>query len=104
MDDMQARHPARDRRLADVGAGCSLGQAELEARLEEIRRLTGWALEDRTDDAEGTVLVFDRDAASQVRDLVERERECCGHLEFGIEETDAVVRLTIRARSEPSHD
>lgn len=79
---------------------CSLEPADLELRLEEIERLTGRALQRREDDADATVLVFDRDATAEVRDLVRRERQCCAHLDFGIEETDAVVRLTIRARDE----
>jgi hypothetical protein len=100
MDDTRAR----DQNLPTLGAdGCSLDRDELEERLGEIERLTSWALKERHDDGSRTVLTFDRAAASHVRDLVRRERNCCGHLEFSVEETDDAVRLAIRSRSDPSH-
>lgn len=84
----------------DLGDRCSLDPAALDQRLGEIEQLTRWALRDRRESAEGTVLTFDLAAAPQVRDLVSRERTCCGHLEFGVEETDDSVRLAIRSRSD----
>jgi hypothetical protein len=99
MDDNQAR----DLNLPRLADSCTLDRAELDERLGEIGRLTSWGLVDRQDAADGTVLTFDPAAASQVHDLVRRERDCCGHLEFSIEETDAVVRLVIRSRSAESH-
>jgi hypothetical protein len=78
--------------------GCSLDDIELEERIGEIERLTSWALRQRHDAAGTTVLSFDRAAAADVRDLVRRERECCGHLEFDVEEIDDVIRVGIRPR------
>lgn len=92
---------ARDVPLAgDLADRCSLESAELDQRLAEIEQLTRWALEDRRDEAGKTVLTFDRAAAPQVRDLVGRERTCCGHLEFSGEETDETIRVAIRSRSD----
>lgn len=99
MDDDQAT--ARDRRLRRTLADrCSLDGAELEERLDEIDRLAGWALRDHRDEAGTIVLTFERAAAPQVLDLVQRERACCSHLEFTVEETDDdVIRVGIRPRS-----
>lgn len=99
MDDTHASDPNLPR-LAD---GCTLDRGELEERLGEIERLTRWALRERHDEDGGTVLTFDRAAASQVRDLVRRERDCCGHLDFGVEETDEAVRLAIRSRCDQTN-
>ena len=92
---------ARDVSLADdLADRCSLERAELDQRLAEIEQLTRWALKDRGDEAGKTVLTFDRAAAPQVRDLVGRERTCCGHLEFTVEETDETIRVAIGSRSD----
>jgi hypothetical protein len=96
MDDTQAR----DLNVPRPADGCTLDTGELDERLGEIERLTSWALRERHDEAGRTVLTFDPAAGSQVRDLVRRERDCCGHLEFSIEETEAVVRVTIRQQSD----
>lgn len=95
MDDTQAR----DLNVPKLADGCALDTGELDERLGEIEQLTSWALRERHDEAGRTVLIFDLAAASQVRDLVRRERDCCGHLEFSVEETDDAVRLAIRLRS-----
>jgi hypothetical protein len=92
MDDTQAREPNVPR----LGDGCTLDTGELDKRLGEIEQLTSWALRERHDEAGRTILTFAPAAGSQVRDLVRRERDCCGHLEFSIEETDDAVRLAIR--------
>jgi hypothetical protein len=93
---------ARDLNLPRLADDCTLEQGELHERLREIERLTSWALRERHDEDGRTVLTFDRAAASQVRDLVQRERECCSHLDFSVEETDEAVRLAIRSRSDQS--
>jgi hypothetical protein len=95
MDDERARDTIRQ----PVADRCSLTQPELDARLEEIERLTRWALKERRDDPGGTVLTFDLAAGAEVRDLVQRERDCCSHLELAVEESEAAIRLTIRSRS-----
>ena len=99
MDDKQAR----DLNVPRLADGCALDAGELDERLGEIERLASWALRERHDEAGRTVLSFDRAAASEVRDLVRRERDCCGHLEFSVEETDEAVRLAIRSRFGGSH-
>jgi hypothetical protein len=95
MDDTQAK----DLNVPRLADGCTLDTSELEERLGEIERLTIWGLRERHDEVGRTVLTFDPAAGPQVRDLVWRERDCCGHLEFSIEETDVAVRLAIRSRS-----
>ena len=96
MDDTRASNA----NLPNLANACTLNRGELDERLGEIRRLTAWALWDRHDEAGRTVLTFDGAAASRVRDLVRRERDCCGHLDFDVEETDEAVRLVIRSPSD----
>lgn len=93
MDNDQASTEIRSDR-------CSLPAAELDDRLREIDGLIGRALLERRDEAATTVLSFDRAAATELRDLVRRERNCCRHLSFTIEEDDAVIRVAIRPRSD----
>jgi hypothetical protein len=81
-----------------MGEQCSLDQSDLDDRRREIDGLIGRALQERRDEAGTTVLSFDRAAGAEVRDLIRRERECCGHLSFAMEEDDAVIRVTIRLR------
>jgi hypothetical protein len=95
MNDNKARERQFRRTFADR---CSLEGAELEERLDEIDRLAGRALRDRRDEAGTIVLTFERAAAPQVLDLVQRERVCCSHLEFTVNETDDVIRVGIRPR------
>jgi hypothetical protein len=92
MDDDQASVNIRSER-------CSLPRAELDDRLREIEGLVGRALRERRDEVGTSVLSFDPAAAAEIRDLVRRERDCCGHLEFSVEETDEAIRVTIRSRS-----
>ncbi|MBC9175991.1 hypothetical protein [Pseudoroseomonas ludipueritiae] len=42
-------------------------------------------------------LVYDAEAAPQVRELVRREQACCGFLTFSLRETADTVHLTIIA-------
>ncbi|HYU40267.1 MAG TPA: hypothetical protein VEM59_10580 [Acidimicrobiia bacterium] len=95
MDDTHASNA----NLPNLADACTLDRGELDERRGEIGKLTNWALRDRHDEAGRTVLTFDAAAASQVRDLVRRERDCCGHLHFDVEETDAVIRLVISSPS-----
>jgi hypothetical protein len=95
MDDHHAIDAPLRRAFTD---GCTLDGAELANRLGEIDRVIEWALVDRRDDADGMELSFDRGAAAAVRDLVRRERECCGHLELAVEETDENILVAIRTR------
>lgn len=95
MDDNQAMDTTLRRTFVE---GCALDEAELDQRLGEIERLTRSALVDRQDTAGRIVLSFDRAAAAHVRDLVRRERECCGHLEFAVEESDEIIRVAIGSR------
>jgi hypothetical protein len=95
MDDTDAR----DTKPPNLADACTLDRGELDERLGEIGRLTSWALKDRHDEPGRTVLTFDAAAASHVRDLVRRERDCCSHLDFDVEEADGVIRLVIRSPS-----
>jgi hypothetical protein len=97
MDDDRAMDTELRRALTE---GCALDGVELDERLAEIERLTRRALRERRDEAGTTVLTFDRAVAHQVRDLVRRERECCGHLEFAVEESDELIRVAIRSHSD----
>jgi hypothetical protein len=96
MDDDQAMDTTVPPAFAE---GCALDRGELQQRLREIERLTASALVDRHDEPDRIVLTFDRAVAAEVRDLVARERACCGHLDFAIEEDHGLIRVDIRTRS-----
>jgi hypothetical protein len=79
--------------------GCTLDDRELAERLRAIARLLAQAMIDCHRNADGIVLSFHGSAAAAVRDVVRRERECCGFLDFTLEETDDQrIRLVVRSR------
>ena len=80
---------------------CTLDDRELAERLRAIAHLLDQAMIDCHRNAGGIVLSFHGSAAAAVRDVVRRERECCGFLDFTLEETDdQTIRLVVRSRPE----
>jgi hypothetical protein len=85
--------------------GCTLDDPELAERLREIARLLDQTMIDCHREADGIVLSFHSNAAAAVRDVVRRERECCGFLDFALEETDEqTIRLVVRSRHEKGQE
>ena len=76
---------------------CMLGPADYEARLAWIADLARDALRGHRRDDLDLELVYAADAAQRVREMVEKERECCAFLVFDLDEEPGEIRLTIRA-------
>ncbi len=81
----------------DVPIACTLGPDDLRGRIEWIRDLTRDALEDHERDGLILRLRYSARASEGVREMVRRERACCGFLDFQLEEDAEGVRLTITA-------
>jgi hypothetical protein len=76
---------------------CTLAPGEYRDRIEWILALARDAL--RGTERRGLLLElrYAAEAASRVRQMVRRERECCAFLTFDVEEVPGEIRLSIRA-------
>lgn len=84
----------------DKPIACTLDSETLGPRLAEIRALTATSL--LTHELAGRVLHlrYGREAALQLRRIVELEQVCCAFLDFELCESPADVYLTITAPTE----
>lgn len=76
---------------------CSLVGSEFRERLDWIAALNRTALLDARRAGSHLVLTYRADQADRVREMIRRERYCCGFLGFDLAETREVVKLTITA-------
>jgi hypothetical protein len=78
---------------------CTLGAADLEVRLAELRALGSDALLDVSEEAGRAVLRFRSgpDVARRVDAVVAAEAECCAFLDFHVEHGSEATVLTIAA-------
>jgi hypothetical protein len=79
---------------------CTLGVADLEARLAELRALGSDALVGVSAEKPGrTILTFrpGRDVARRIDAVVAAESECCAFLDFRVEHGTEATVLTITA-------
>ena len=74
---------------------CSLSSEGLTKRLVWIAELNGAHLREFRMDGSSLHLVYALDAARKVRELVQKERECCGFLRFALHESSDQVALRI---------
>jgi hypothetical protein len=74
---------------------CCLGAGEYKDRVAWIENLNRQALRQHTCSDLVLTLSYARDAASDVRKMVEQERICCPFLDFKLAETDDAVALQI---------
>ncbi len=74
---------------------CSLSADALADRVHGITELNRAFLRESRSERASLRLVYDPKAAQKVRELVEKERECCGFLRFSIHESgdDLVLRI-----------
>jgi hypothetical protein len=79
---------------------CTLAPGEYQARLAWIAELARDALLSFERRDHVLELRYALEAADRVREMVRKERECCGFLAFELEETPREIRLTIRAPEE----
>jgi len=91
--DMTHTHPGADARIEPVA--CRLGAGDQETRLGQWRQLRreGLIREHR----DGLALTTDwrrrGDVAARLNALVEAEKQCCGFLNFEVEELGDIVRV-----------
>ena len=82
--------------MTDVAAPSStLSAADLSTRLGSIARLNSRYLRATERHDQLLVLTYDQNAASDVRELVTREKECCPAVSFSIAEDHDAVTLCI---------
>lgn len=79
---------------------CTLGAGDFKERVAEIRALATRSLRSSHRKPLQLELVYDRDALTEVRDLVAKESDCCSFLAFDLRHDDQAVRLTITAPAE----
>ncbi len=78
------------------GAGtCSLSTEELCDRLAWIAKINAAGLRSHRRCADRVELVYEPEVADRVRELVRRERACCGLLEFDLREAPDAVIVTV---------
>ncbi|OBH91318.1 hypothetical protein [Mycobacterium sp. E2733] len=76
---------------------CTLAASDHAARIAWIEELNATALDSYQRDGRRMRLRYRPDAATQARELVRRERECCRFLHFSTEEDDHAFVVTIDA-------
>jgi hypothetical protein len=95
------RHPFRRSVITTAAEAapiaCSLAPGAYRDGIAWILELTTRFLRDHRRDGLTLHLVYDGEAAAQVRELVRREQACCGFLTFSLQETTDTVHLTIIA-------
>lgn len=79
---------------------CTLSSADLADRTAEIAALNGSSLRSHRRKGLELELVYERDAAERVRELVRREQSCCAFLRFAIAESSNAITLRIEAPAE----
>ena len=84
---------------------CTLGAAERSRRERETRALVERALgtAERTREGVRIRLRDDPGVAEEVEELVARERQCCGFLEFAVERRRGEVVVEVAGPPEAGH-
>ena len=88
--------------LDQAPIACTLGPNDLKARLDRIAQLAQQHLLAQRREGPALHLLYAREAAAQLKDIVALERECCAFLNFELAERAKVVELTITAPAEAS--
>lgn len=83
---------------------CTLSSEDFQKRALWLRAMTERALvRHRIDDTTAT-LTYRADAAADIEEPVQRERSCCAFVEFGLNQGDDDVVLTITAPASTDGD
>jgi hypothetical protein len=83
-----------------IPIACTLTSGDYATRLAWIAELNRTAL--RSHDRRGLALhlVYAQEAADRVRELVQREQQCCAFLQFAVRDAAGAIQLTIEAPEE----
>jgi len=79
---------------------CTLGPDDLKARLNRIAQLAQRHLIDQRRAGSALHLLYAREAAPELRSIVELEKECCAFLGFELVEHSKGLELTVTAPAE----
>jgi len=74
---------------------CTLSSPDFQTRLEWIARLNADALREQHRNGLHLELIYSSDATERVREMVERERQCCAFLNFALRESRDSLAVTI---------
>jgi hypothetical protein len=74
---------------------CKLSSQDFQERLEWIARLNADALREQHRNGLQLELIYSSDATERVREMVERERQCCAFLSFTLRESRDSVAVSI---------
>jgi hypothetical protein len=106
MDDRRSTENGRDRAQEEVlempnaesaPIACTLTSGDYKARLAWINQLARDALRRHERRDLELELVYAADAAQRVREMVQKEQNCCAFLSFDLAERPGEIRLTIKA-------
>lgn len=84
----------------DTPIACSLGTGDFRARTAWIATLAREHLRSARREPLTLHLSYAPEARAAVREMVEKERDCCGFLRFDLRDDAATVDLTITAPPE----
>lgn len=90
--------------IDSTAVACSLAPTDRKSRLAWINELNAAALRDHRRDASRIELAYDPSAAPRVRELVDREKECCPFLSFTIREENGACILVIETPGDTGTD
>ena len=82
----------------DANVSCSLGQADLQRRGQEVRQGIGRRVLETRELEDGLVYRFAPEDEKELREFVAFERGCCSFAEFTIREADAGTALWLEIR------
>jgi hypothetical protein len=80
----------------DAPIACMLAPGDYKARLAWIAELTRDALRSQVRRDLELEFVYAAGAADRVREMVQKERDCCAFLAFDLDERSDGIRLTIK--------
>lgn len=80
-----------------LAIACTLGAGDLKQRAADIRDLAYRSLRQSERQGLTLYLVYDREALAAVEDVVAKESECCGFLDFDLRHDTSGVHLAITA-------
>lgn len=81
----------------DAPIACTLGAGDFKARMAWLADLNARALAEYRRDGLTLHLKYRAEARDEVEDLVRKERECCGFLEFQVRQEGGFVDLAVTA-------
>lgn len=86
--------------MKDAPIACSLSAGAFETRIAAIAELNRDALRTHERNDLTLILTYAPEARDRVNDMVRREQECCGFLDFAVTEEGCAVQVRVVAPEE----